>query len=285
VSEKPEEEHPSLGERLVAALEPDLGAPDTFDEVTQDELPTDVEADFVPLAEVGDEGGGDRADVDPYQYDSLQAQEAFDSAVAAAAAGEEERAVQEYLRASKIAETAHEWYVAAVACQQVGDFLVTPSPPCDLDRAFRMYRRAIAAYEQCGLFAEARELAYRQMHCKMRLARQLRLPLTHRIELWVFWAVAGFGYRPLRVVQTAVMVVLGFGLLFWLTHGAVHGGTGQPADLIHSIYFSGTTFTTTGYGDFLPAPHMQFLAMLEGFVGAFMVGLFVAVLANRLNKS
>jgi Ion channel len=38
-----------------------------------------------------------------------------------------------------------------------------------------------------------------------------------------------------------------------------------------------------GYGDFLPAtPHARLLALTEGAVGAFAMGFFVVVLANRL---
>jgi hypothetical protein len=59
--------------------------------------------------------------------------------VAAAAQGDEALAIAEYLKASKIAETAREWYLAAVACHRVGDFLQHPRPPMDLERAFRGY--------------------------------------------------------------------------------------------------------------------------------------------------
>ena len=48
------------------------------------------------------------------------------------------------------------------------------------------------------------------------------------------------------------------------------------------MYFSGIPFATEGYGDFLPAPHARLLALTEGAVGAFAMGFFVVVLANRL---
>ena len=50
------------------------------------------------------------------------------------------------------------------------------------------------------------------------------------------------------------------------------------------MYFSGIPFATEGYGDFLSAPHARLLALTEGAVGAFTLGCFVGVLANRLSR-
>jgi hypothetical protein len=259
-------------------------APEAFDEVDPADLPQNVSADFVP-PETATRAAPGRHDLDPFQHDSLQAQEAFDAAAAAEPEGDEEATIQRYIRAAKIAETAREWQLAAVACQRVGDFLLRPPPPMDLERAFRMYRRAVAAYDQCGLFAEASRLAYRQLCLKMRHARHLGLPWLLRLELYLYWAAAGFGYRPLRVIGAAALIVLCYGFVYWLTGGVVHNGAREPLDLWRAIYFSGVTFATVGYGDFIPAPHARLLALTEGFLGVFSMGLFVAVLANRLSRA
>lgn len=248
-----------------------------------EELPVKLEADFAPLKEAGTTDPADKSDLDPHHDESLRAQEAFELATEAAAAGDEEGAVRQYLKASNLAEAAREWYLAAVSCQRVGDFLQNERPPEDLERAFRMYRRAVAAYEQCGLFDEARRLSYRLMSLKMRRARQLRLPLLVRVELVLYWAAAGFGYRPLRVVGSAVAVVTAYALLYWATGGVVtSGGTPRHAEFWECVYFSGITFATVGYGDFIPAPHMRLLALTEGALGVFTMGFFVVVLANQL---
>jgi Ion channel len=257
--------------------------PETFDEIVPDS-PLTAEADFAPLQELGPAERADLTEVDPYQADSLHAQAAFERAVAAAAQGDEALAIAEYLKASKIAETAREWYLAAVACHRVGDFLQHPHPPMDLERAFRMYRRAIAAYEQCGLSAEARHLTYALMRLRLRRARVLRLPVLQRLELSLYWATAGFGLRPLRVIGTALTLVLLYGLAYWALEGVVAVHAPEPLTLWHTIYFSGITFATVGYGDFLPAPHARLLALTEGVIGVFTMGFFVVVLANRLRR-
>jgi hypothetical protein len=86
------------------------------------------------------------------------------------------------------------------------------------------------------------------------------------------------------VVGLAAVIVVLFGLLYWAVGGVVAAGSKEPAGLWESIYFSGVTFATVGYGDFLPAPGMRAVAMVEGFVGALTMGFFVAVLANRLRR-
>jgi tetratricopeptide (TPR) repeat protein len=264
--------------------EPETSVSHVFDAASEEEdAEVLLEADFAPLEEEG--GEEDRAEADAYQFDSIQAEEAFEAAVEAAQSGNEEEAVQHFIRASKIAEIAREWHMAAVACQRVGDFLIHPPPPYDIERAFRMYRRAIASYEQCGLFAEARELAYRQMCIKMQRAGELKLPWVHRLELYLQWAAAGFGYRPFRVMALALSIVTLYACIYLFTNGVVMAGTQVPPDFWRCFYFSGITFATVGYGDFAPAPHIRMVALSEGFVGAFTLGFFVAVMANRLSKA
>jgi len=243
--------------------------------------PENVDADFAPLGE-GEARRG-RGKPDPHHAESLRVKEAFDLAAGAAAAGDEEEAVRQYLKASNLAEAAREWYLAAVSCERVGDFLRNPKPPEDLERAFRMYRRAVAAYEQCGLYDDARRLAYRLMRFKMQNGRRLRLPLHKRIELRVYWATAGFGYRPLRIVGTAVAMVFAYAVLFSATDGVVTTGA-QPraANFWECVYFSAITFSTVGYGEFVPAPHIRLAASTEGALGVFAIGFFAVALTNRL---
>jgi tetratricopeptide (TPR) repeat protein len=245
------------------------------------DIPAGLEADLAPLR--ADQRPADDFN-DPYHRDSLEAQKVFDEAVAAANANDEEGAVRRFLTAAKLAEAAHEWYLAALAFRRVGDFLINPKPPVDLERAFRMYRRAIDAYHRCGLVDDARELSYYLLRVQLARGAKLKLPWPRRLELWAFWLVAGFGYRPLRVVGLAAGIVVLFGLLYWAVGGVVAVGSREPVGLWECVYFSGVTFATVGYGDYLPAPGMRALAMVEGFLGALTMGFFVAVLANRLRR-
>jgi hypothetical protein len=258
--------------------------PDAPDEVIQDDyLPADLEADFAPLRDEDDEEDSVK-EIDPYQYDSLQAQIAFDAALEAFNVGEKEKAIQDLIRASKIAETAREWYLAALACQRVGDYLLGQRHANEIERGFRMYRRAVVAYEESGLFAESRELAYKQMCIRLRRSHQLNLPWRHRVELFLQWAIAGFGYRPFRVIGTILCLIFAYGWAYWKTQGIRSLQSEGPIGFWQAVYFSGVTFGTIGYGDYLPKPSLRMAALSEGLIGAFMIGLFVVVLAKRMNR-
>ena len=147
-----------------------------------------------------------------------------------------------------------------------------------------MYRRAVDAFHRCGMVDEARELSYYLLRLQLARARELKLPWPRRLELRAFWAVAGFGYRPLRVVGLAAAIVLAVRApVLGGRRGEAPGGR-EAAGLWDCVYFSGVTFATIGYGDFLPTPGMRPLALLEGFLGALTMGFFVAVLTNRLRR-
>ena len=235
-----------------------------------------LQADFAPPPD------DDRGGADPYLRDSALAQTLFDRATAEAAAGDEGHAVAHLLRAAELAETAREWHLAADAFHRLADTYLSPEPLCDLDRAVRLYRRAVAAYEQAGAYEEARRVGYHVLRLKLARGGELGLSGRLRAELLAFWAVAGFGFRPWRVVAAAVPTAVGFAAAYWAV-GGVAAADGHPAgSFADALYLSGTTFTTVGFGDLYPAPHARPLALAESAAGAFVTSFFVVVLANRL---
>ena len=96
--------------------------------------------------------------------------------------------------------------------------------------------------------------------------------------------LCGYGEKPHRIILSSSFVIIFFALVYFLLN-AVHFSSEahyamRPWDY---IYYSMITFTTVGYGDFVPRSMTAFrlLAACEGFAGVFMGGLFIFTLARR----
>lgn len=83
--------------------------------------------------------------------------------------------------------------------------------------------------------------------------------------------------EPGRVFLTTVRVILIYALIYTFL-GAVRGAVG----FWENLYFSVVTFTTVGYGDYVPKPEYHLLAVSEAFIGAFLMAFFVVVLSRKV---
>ncbi|MDD5495565.1 MAG: pentapeptide repeat-containing protein [Candidatus Omnitrophica bacterium] len=96
--------------------------------------------------------------------------------------------------------------------------------------------------------------------------------------------LCGYGEKPYRIVLSAIVSILFFAIMFF-TFNTVENpaNPGYSMNWADYLYYSAITFTTVGYGDFIPRPIPIFrlLAACEGFIGVFLTGLFVFTLARR----
>ncbi|WRV98830.1 potassium channel family protein [Grimontia sp. NTOU-MAR1] len=63
----------------------------------------------------------------------------------------------------------------------------------------------------------------------------------------------------------------------------------QPIDanmiaLFDCLYYSVVTFTTLGYGDFIPVGMSRLVAASEAFTGSFTIALFVVVFVKKMTR-
>jgi hypothetical protein len=104
---------------------------------------------------------------------------------------------------------------------------------------------------------------------------------------WLF----GYGERPVRVLLSAMVVIILCGLFYssQFCH-IMEQGVARRLSLsfVDGIYFSAITFTTVGYGEMYPAPTdllTRIVVMLEAFSGIFLMPMFVVSLAKRFSRS
>lgn len=99
--------------------------------------------------------------------------------------------------------------------------------------------------------------------------------------------LCGWGERPLRATISAVSIISIYALVFFILKSITPASSNTYTPSFPDyIYYSTVTFTTLGYGDFLPkeAAFYKLLAGSEAFIGIFMMGLFVFSLGRRYSS-
>ena len=103
----------------------------------------------------------------------------------------------------------------------------------------------------------------------------------------VMGLLCGWGERPLRATISAISIItLYAGIFFVLKAIAPTFSANYSPSFVDHFYYSTITFTTVGYGDFMPKANAAYklLAGSEAFIGIFMMGLFVFSLGRRYSS-
>ncbi len=157
--------------------------------------------------------------------------------------------------------------------------------------AEEIYRNLTSEMERRGHFQQAGKFYHRG---KIMGRMQMRRWSQDWIWSKLVDLLCGYGEQVSRVILFALLVILGCGMLYFFL--GVKGPDGlagyRPGagvrqnlgDFLLSLYYSVVTFTTLGYGDFVPAGWSRGVAAIEAFIGAFSISLFVVVFVRKMSK-
>lgn len=107
---------------------------------------------------------------------------------------------------------------------------------------------------------------------------------TQWIRNWLFAATAGYGERPLRVVGSSAGVVVLFTVAYLLSNEPL-AGIEEPTPVEYFLFsFQSFIAFVVGPPSATNAVTIRLLSAFEGFVGAFIVGLFVFVLTRQVHR-
>jgi hypothetical protein len=104
----------------------------------------------------------------------------------------------------------------------------------------------------------------------------------------------GYGEKPFYIIANALAYLAGVAALYFLIglsengHVVAFDAHASWADNLVSyakcLYFSIITYTTVGYGDFVPLDAAKPIAALEALSGNFMMAMFVVVFMRKLGR-
>ncbi len=143
-----------------------------------------------------------------------------------------------------------------------------------------IYRNLKVSCQRNGDYGQAGKFHFREMEMKRKSGNPVE-------SFWWFivYLLCGYGERLWRVVGWAAVANILFAFSYLMFDGVSFTGTCLSQKLWQSFYFSVTTFTTLGYGDFQPANLAgQVLALAEALIGAFFIALFVVIFARKMAR-
>lgn len=93
--------------------------------------------------------------------------------------------------------------------------------------------------------------------------------------------VWGYGERPFRTLAFALGVILACAFVYGVSGRIAVSGGLREISFLEGLYLSVSTFSTVGYGDYVPLGWARLFAMGEGLSGIFLMPLFLVALTRR----
>jgi len=91
----------------------------------------------------------------------------------------------------------------------------------------------------------------------------------------------GYGERPLRTFFLACYIIIGTAFCYAASGQILVEGTVRDVSFFEALYLSIITYSTVGFGDYLPAGWTRILAAHEALAGIFLTPLFLIALTRR----
>ena len=102
---------------------------------------------------------------------------------------------------------------------------------------------------------------------------------------WIFGSlnrlIWGYGELPFRTFGIACAVIILSAFCYHVSGTVLTGGFVQKIDLFESFYLSIMTYTTVGFGDYLPMGWTRGIAAFEALSGILLTPLFLIALTRR----
>jgi len=95
---------------------------------------------------------------------------------------------------------------------------------------------------------------------------------------------SGCHHQALKVYGLILIIIITiFAVIYW-RYGLIHNGQHVDISFLTSIYFSITTWTTLGYGDFSPVERIRHITSVQAILGYVSLGVLITLASGYLNN-
>lgn len=142
------------------------------------------------------------------------------------------------------------------------------------------YKQLSQMCKNSSLFSEADHYHYREMVCRR---KQTKWYNPFRFLSFLFGDLScKYGTSVVRILSWMLIVIFGFAIYHYFAQDLAYYSEPIRTSLEQCIYFSITTFSTVGYGDFHPVGKLLALSATEGILGIILTSLFTVIVARKI---
>ena len=136
---------------------------------------------------------------------------------------------------------------------------------------------------------DAMDLAYEAFRYHENMASEKPAIFKCLNKIFLYWC-SGYGTKPFHILFTSLVVIVGFGLVYWVVGSQLFhppdDGSVAPSGIGTCIFFSLTTFYVGGVEGVAVDPEHWGTALtaLETFLGFTLSAVFIVMLARKLTR-
>lgn len=112
---------------------------------------------------------------------------------------------------------------------------------------------------------------------------------AYAFKMLVFDKMGLYATSPIRVIFSNIVIYFIFAFLFTIipyfantSLSSAHAGQSFWINFWDSVYYTGITYFTVGYGDILPIGPIRYLADITAFTGVFMMSYFTVAFVRKI---
>lgn len=156
----------------------------------------------------------------------------------------------------------------------------------EYEKAIEIYGTLRLYFLSVGNNSTAGKYYYRKKIMEQKSSKEMKKYLRW-ITLTLSQIFFGFGEHPLRLLILPILLLPIFALIAYCCKGITYNVSinkcflNYQATFWECLYFSNITFTSIGYGDFIPKPNFQWVISIYSIIGAIFWALFAALLGKR----